>query len=61
MPELQADLASASFDLQMLMGTRGRERTLPEWQDLFQQSGVLLEEQVGLQSPGNILLLKVRN
>lgn len=58
-PEVQADLASASFDLQMFMGTRGRERTLAEWQGLFQQSGLLLEEQVGLQSPGNILLLKV--
>lgn len=58
-PDVKADLASASFDLQMFMGTRGCERTLPEWQRLFQPSGLILEEQVGLQSIGNILLLKV--
>lgn len=58
-PDVKADLASASFDLQMFMGTRGRERTLTEWQSLFLRSGLLLEEQVGLQSIGNILLLKV--
>lgn len=60
-PDLKADLASASFDLQMFMGTRGRERTLTEWQSLFERSGLLLEEQVGLQSIGNILLLKVKD
>jgi len=55
--ELKADVASAAFDMQMFMATRGRERTLPEWRKLFDQSGWALEEVVGLQSPGKILVL----
>lgn len=57
-PELKADFSSAAFDMQMFMATRGRERTLSEWQNLFDQSGLALEEEVGLQSIGKILVLK---
>jgi O-methyltransferase domain/Dimerisation domain len=57
--DFKADLSSAAFDMQMFMGTRGRERTLPEWQNLFDQAGLVLEEQVGLQSIGKILVLRV--
>lgn len=57
MPDARADLASASFDMQMFMGTRGRERTLAEWQLLFDRSGLVLKEVVGLQSFGKILVL----
>lgn len=58
MPDSRADLASASFDMQMFMGTRGRERTLAEWQRLFDRSGLVLKEVVGLQSFGKILVLR---
>ncbi len=57
-PELKADFSSAAFDMQMFMATRGRERTLHEWQSLFDQSGLALEELVGLQSLGKILVLR---
>ncbi|MBS1159621.1 MAG: methyltransferase [Proteobacteria bacterium] len=60
LPESHADLVGASFDLQMLMGTRGRERTLSHWQALFTASRLQLEEVVGLQSFGNILLLRTQ-
>ncbi len=56
--ERKPDFSAAAFDMQMLMGTRGRERTLSEWQNIFAQSGWMLEEQVGLQSFGSILVLK---
>lgn len=59
--ELKADFSSAAFDMQMFMATRGRERTLHEWQSLFDQSGLALEELVGLQSLGNILVLRPKN
>ena len=59
--ELNADFSSAAFDMQMFMGTQGRERTLPEWQNLFDQSGLTLEEEVGLQSIGKILVLKPKD
>lgn len=58
LPEVGADFASASFDMQMLMGSRGRERTLSEWSVLFVKASVALEEVVGLQSFGNILVLR---
>ncbi|TAN70193.1 MAG: methyltransferase [Methylobacter sp.] len=57
-PELKADFSSAAFDMQMFMATRGRERTLPEWQNLFDRSGLMLEERVGLQSLAKILVLR---
>jgi hypothetical protein len=56
--ELKADFSSAAFDMQMFMATRGRERTLTEWRNLFEQSGWVLEEEVGLQSIGKILVLR---
>lgn len=60
MPESKADLVSASFDMQMFMGTRGGERTLAEWQRLFDKSSLVLKEIVGLQSFGKILVLLPR-
>lgn len=57
MPDAQADLPIASFDMQMFATTRGRERTLAEWQRLFDKSGLKLQEVVGLQSFGKILVL----
>lgn len=57
LPEVGADVAGTSFDMQMFMGSRGRERTLKEWTVLFDDSSVVLEEVVGLQSFGTILVL----
>jgi hypothetical protein len=56
--ELRPDLASASLDMQLFMGTRGRGRTLDEWLRLFDRSGLVLEEQVSLQSFAKILVLQ---
>ncbi|PKO61469.1 MAG: methyltransferase [Betaproteobacteria bacterium HGW-Betaproteobacteria-18] len=61
LPEAGADLASASFDMQMFMGTRGRERTLAQWTSLLERSGMALEEVVGLQSFGSILVMRPKN
>ena len=61
LPERKADLASASFDMQMFMGTRGRERTLAQWQALLARSDMALEEVVGLQSFASILVLRPAN
>lgn len=58
MPDAKADAATASFDMQMFVNSRGRERTLGEWQRLFEKSGVELQEVVGLRSFGKILVLR---
>ncbi|MBF0612616.1 MAG: methyltransferase [Magnetococcales bacterium] len=57
LPEVHADLNGALFDMQMFMGSQGRLRTLSEWKSLFVRSGLMLEEVVGLQSFGNILVV----
>lgn len=57
LPDVGADIASASFDMQMFMGSQGRERTLREWEILFDHAGMTLDEVVGLQSFGKILVL----
>ncbi len=44
--------------MQMFVNSRGRERTLAEWQRLFEKSGVVLQEVVGLQTFGKILVLR---
>lgn len=58
LPEVGADVAGASFDMQMFVGSRGRERTLMEWTALLSSAGIALEELIGLQSFGNILVLR---
>ena len=58
LPEIRADIARVSFDMQMFMGTRGRERTLTQWKSLFERSDMALQEVVGLQSFGSILVIR---
>ena len=53
------DALSTAFDMQMFMGTRGRERTLDEWQTLFTRSGMQLNEVVNLRSFGKILVVQL--
>lgn len=57
MPDFRPDLTAASFDMQMFMGTKGRERTRDEWELVFAQGGVRLVEVVGLASFGKMLVL----
>jgi O-methyltransferase domain len=59
MPDMQADMSIASFDMQKFATTHGRERTLGEWRRLFEKSGLKLQEVVGLQSFGKILVVRV--
>lgn len=58
MPDSNADLTSASFDMQMFIGTRGRERTRQEWQAAFSGAGLVLEEVVCLASFGRMQVLR---
>lgn len=58
MAESRADLPCSAFDMQMFMGTRGRERTLDQWRNLFDRCGLVLEETVSLRSLAKILVLR---
>ena len=44
------DPSIAAFDMQMLVGTRGRERTREEWAALFAGAGFEIEEIVAVRS-----------
>lgn len=57
LPETGVGIAGASFDMQMFVGSHGRERTLGEWKSLTQRGGLILKEVVGLRSLGSILVL----
>ncbi len=56
-PAFRADMTATAMDMQMLMATRGRERTEKEWRRLFDSAGVGLVETVGLTSIGQLLVL----
>ena len=60
MPDSHADTGTASFDMQMFVNTRGRERALREWQRVFERSGLQLQEVVRLQTFGKILVLRAK-
>jgi hydrogenase maturation factor len=42
--EVNIDSITASVDMQMLIGTKGRERILKEWNKLFVESGFKIEK-----------------
>ena len=42
--EMNIDSITASMDMQMLIGTKGRERTLKEWSKLFAESDFKIEK-----------------
>ena len=53
------DPTIASFDMQMLIGTRGRERTVAEWRALLARGGFTLQEIVSLRTFARLLVVKI--
>lgn len=51
------DPTVASFDMQMLIGTRGRERTEAEWRALLERNGFVLQEIVLLRTFARLLIV----
>jgi hypothetical protein len=56
--DCHADVAGTTCDMQMFMGTEGRERTMAEWGNLFSRSRLVLQETVRLSSLGQMLVLR---
>ncbi len=56
--ETQIDPAVASFDMQMLIGTKGRERTLPEWRALFEGACLHIDEVVEVRSFASFIVVR---
>jgi len=53
------DPTIASFDMQMLIGTSGRERTEAEWRALLEQDGFALQEIVSLRTFARLLVVNL--
>jgi hypothetical protein len=56
MPEQAPSPMATAFDLQMLVNTRGRERTLAEWKALLAGAGFNLERVVDLPTFASLLV-----
>ncbi|HPY39571.1 MAG TPA: methyltransferase [Thiolinea sp.] len=56
--EAKADSTLAAFDMQMLMGTQGRERSLSEWKSLLQDSGFSLVKVLDVRTFAKFLVLR---
>ncbi len=58
LPDTNANMTQSSFDMQMLMGTSGCERTAAQWHKLFEQANVELVETVSVRTFAKIMVLK---
>lgn len=57
--EVGIDPNVAAFDMQMLIGTRGRERTYAEWQVLLQSSGFAIHDLVQVRTFARFIVAQV--
>ena len=48
--EQNIDAITASMDMQMLMGTKGRERTRSEWENLFRETRFSIEQVMDIRT-----------
>ena len=58
LPDTQANITQTSFDMQMLMGTKGCERTAAQWHNLFEQANVELVEIISIRTFAKVMVLK---
>lgn len=56
--EMNIDAMTASMDMQMLMGSKGRERTLSEWENLFTDTGFYIEQVLNIRTFAKYIVLK---
>lgn len=56
--EINTDPVIASMDMQMLMGTKGRERTISEWKQLFKDTGFAIEKVMDTRSFAKFIVLR---
>jgi hypothetical protein len=58
-PEIHIDPVIASFDMQMLIGTKGRERTLSEWNTLLKSADFRISEIVAVRSFASFIVAEL--
>lgn len=56
--EMHIDANIAAFDMQMLIGTQGRERTLSEWHTLFEGSGFKIIDVMDVRTFAKFIIVR---
>lgn len=56
--EMRVNPTVAAFDMQMLIGTRGRERTLREWKRLLEGSGFEIKDVIDVRTFAKFIVVK---
>lgn len=56
--EINIDAITASMDMQMLMGSKGRERTLSEWENLFTDTGLYIEQVLNIRTFAKYIVVR---
>ena len=59
--ECGIDPTIASFDMQMLVNTQGRERTESEWRSLLDQAGFVIDEIVDVSNFAKFIVIRKKN
>ena len=57
--EIKIDSITALIDMQMLVGTKGRERTLNEWNNLFYNTGFFIEKVIDIRTFAKFIVVRV--
>jgi hypothetical protein len=60
LPETAPDPAGTAFDMQMLVNTRGRERTATDWEKLMHDSSFVVEEIVAARTFPRYIVVRPR-
>lgn len=60
LPETAPDPAGTAFDMQMLVNTRGRERTAGDWEQLMNRGGFVIEEIVAARTFPRFIVIRPR-
>ncbi len=56
--EQNIDAITASMDMQMLMGTKGRERTRSEWENLFNETGFSIKQVMDIRTFAKYIVVR---
>lgn len=56
--DMKIDAITASMDMQMLVGTKGRERTLDEWNNLFNDAGFRIEKVMDIKMFAKYIVIR---
>lgn len=57
--EIQINPSVAAFDMQMLIGTKGRERTLNEWKQLLEGSGFEIIDVIDVRTFAKFIVVRL--